>query len=186
MTMRLCLRRCSPVWPMQILSAFKCSIIAKGWPISTGPYGVGESNDQIHQLRSAPDLVGVETGFVAKYPDVWRITIHGLHQRHHRSPEADQQRNRSPAGPAPVRGRQHPGPGRSPHHLDRPQTALRLSGLVADLGAVLHHRNHPSTTRRCAGRLLMPSTSRRWWISAGAALVQLPMAHSPTIPSWLP
>ncbi len=47
----------------------------KQWPVSTGPYGVSESTDAqcFYDLR--PTWWAVETGFVPKYPDVWRISM---------------------------------------------------------------------------------------------------------------
>lgn len=46
---------------------------AKGWPVSTGPYGVGDSSDQITNYDLRPTWWAVETGFVDKYPDVVRL-----------------------------------------------------------------------------------------------------------------
>lgn len=48
---------------------------AKGWPISTGPYGVSESTDQQCYFDLRPTWWAVETGFVPKYPDVWRLRV---------------------------------------------------------------------------------------------------------------
>jgi len=45
----------------------------KQWPVSTGPYGVSESTDQVCYYDLRPTWWAVETGFVAKYPDVWRV-----------------------------------------------------------------------------------------------------------------
>ena len=47
--------------------------VAKGWPISTGPYGVGESNDQYTNYDLRPSWWAVDTGFVQEYPAPWRI-----------------------------------------------------------------------------------------------------------------
>jgi len=47
--------------------------VAKGWPISTGPYGVGESNDQYTNYDLRPSWWAVDTGFVKDYPGPWRI-----------------------------------------------------------------------------------------------------------------
>jgi len=55
------------------IATFSTYDVAKGWPISTGPYGVGESNDQYTNYDLRPSWWAVETGFVANYPDVWRI-----------------------------------------------------------------------------------------------------------------
>ncbi len=49
--------------------------VAKGWPVSTGPYGVGESNDQVTNFDLRPTWWAVETGFVAEYPDIWRFRV---------------------------------------------------------------------------------------------------------------
>jgi peptide/nickel transport system substrate-binding protein len=46
---------------------------AKGWPISTGPYGVGVSNDQLSNFDLRPTWWAADTGFAPKYPDVWRL-----------------------------------------------------------------------------------------------------------------
>lgn len=45
----------------------------KGWPISTGPYGVSESNEQFTNYDLRPTWWAVETGFVAAEPAPWRI-----------------------------------------------------------------------------------------------------------------
>jgi peptide/nickel transport system substrate-binding protein len=56
------------------LAALKIFDAAKQWPISTGPYGVGESNEQYTNYDLRPSWWAVESGFVDHYPDVWRIT----------------------------------------------------------------------------------------------------------------
>jgi peptide/nickel transport system substrate-binding protein len=58
----------------QIISA-NVYDMAKGLPISTGPYGLGESTDQITHYDLRPTWWAVDTGFVEKYPDVERITM---------------------------------------------------------------------------------------------------------------
>lgn len=45
----------------------------KKWPITTSAFGVGESNDQYTNYDLHPTWWAVETGFVDKYPDVWRV-----------------------------------------------------------------------------------------------------------------
>jgi len=47
----------------------------KGWPVSTGPYGVSESTDQQTYFDLRPTWWAVETGFVTKYPDIWRFRV---------------------------------------------------------------------------------------------------------------
>jgi peptide/nickel transport system substrate-binding protein len=47
--------------------------VAKGLPITTGAWGVGESNEQYTNYDLRPSWWAVETGFVEKEPDVWRI-----------------------------------------------------------------------------------------------------------------
>jgi peptide/nickel transport system substrate-binding protein len=47
----------------------------KQWPVSTGPYGVSESTDQQAYFDLRPTWWAVESGFVDKYPDVWRIRV---------------------------------------------------------------------------------------------------------------
>jgi ABC-type transport system substrate-binding protein len=47
--------------------------MAKGWPISTSAYGVGESNEQYTNYDLRPSWWAVESGFVEKEPDAWRI-----------------------------------------------------------------------------------------------------------------
>jgi peptide/nickel transport system substrate-binding protein len=56
------------------MPAYKVYDMAKGWPISTGPYGVGVANDQYTNYDLRPTWWAADTGFVASYPDVWRIT----------------------------------------------------------------------------------------------------------------
>jgi len=56
------------------LNAFKMYDKDKGWPISTGPYGVGEAVEQYTNYDLRPTWWAVESGFVPAYPDVWRIT----------------------------------------------------------------------------------------------------------------
>jgi len=46
---------------------------AKGWPVSTGPYGVSVSTDQQCYFDLRPTWWAVETGFVPVYPDIWRF-----------------------------------------------------------------------------------------------------------------
>lgn len=55
------------------LDAYPVYDLEKGWPISTGPYGVGSSTDQICNFDLRPTWWAVETGFVEKYPDVVRL-----------------------------------------------------------------------------------------------------------------
>jgi peptide/nickel transport system substrate-binding protein len=50
--------------------------VTKGWPVSTGPYGVGTESDQFVNFDLRPTWWAVESGFVEAYPDVWRL----LHQ----------------------------------------------------------------------------------------------------------
>ena len=47
---------------------------AKGLPVSTGPYGVGFSNDQQTNFDLRPTWWAVESGFVKDYPEVVRMT----------------------------------------------------------------------------------------------------------------
>jgi len=47
----------------------------KKWPISTGAYGVSESTEQSTYYDLRPTWWAVETGFVPKYPDVWRLQM---------------------------------------------------------------------------------------------------------------
>jgi peptide/nickel transport system substrate-binding protein len=49
--------------------------VAKGWPVSTGPYGVVESTDQLCVFDLRPTWWAVESGFVKSYPDVWKIQV---------------------------------------------------------------------------------------------------------------
>jgi peptide/nickel transport system substrate-binding protein len=59
--------------PKDGIQAFKVYDKEKGWPVSTGPYGVGDSNDQLTNYDLRPTWWAVETGFVEKYPEVVRI-----------------------------------------------------------------------------------------------------------------
>jgi peptide/nickel transport system substrate-binding protein len=56
------------------LGAFKVYDKAKGWPVSTGPYGVGDSTDQKTNYDLRPTWWAADTGLIPKMPDVWRIT----------------------------------------------------------------------------------------------------------------
>jgi len=49
--------------------------VAKGWPVSTGPYGVAESTDQQAVFDLRPTWWAAESGFVKAYPDVWKIRV---------------------------------------------------------------------------------------------------------------
>lgn len=55
------------------LITFTAYDVAKGWPISTAAFGVGESNDQYTNFDIRPTWWAADTGFVSKYPDVWRL-----------------------------------------------------------------------------------------------------------------
>jgi peptide/nickel transport system substrate-binding protein len=57
------------------LATYKVFDVAKGWPISTGPYGVSESTDQVTWYDIRPTWWAADTGFVDKYPDVWRLEM---------------------------------------------------------------------------------------------------------------
>jgi peptide/nickel transport system substrate-binding protein len=46
---------------------------AKQWPVTTGPYGVSEANEQYTNYDLWPSWWAVETGFVAEEPAPWRI-----------------------------------------------------------------------------------------------------------------
>jgi peptide/nickel transport system substrate-binding protein len=46
----------------------------KQWPISTSAYGVSESTEQVTNYDLRPTWWAVETGFLDKYPDVWRLS----------------------------------------------------------------------------------------------------------------
>jgi peptide/nickel transport system substrate-binding protein len=59
--------------PAEELTNFKHYDEAKGWPVSTGPYGIGGTNDQLTNFDLRPTWWAVETGLVEKYPDVWRL-----------------------------------------------------------------------------------------------------------------
>ncbi len=47
--------------------------VAKGWPVTTGPYGMADSTDQATKFDIRPSWWAVKTGLVAKEPDVWRL-----------------------------------------------------------------------------------------------------------------
>jgi hypothetical protein len=99
---------------------------AKQWPVTTGPYGVSEANEQYTNYDLWPSWWAVETGFVAEEPAPWRIQQQPFTNDTLAAQLADQQGNRSPARPASLCGRLHPGSGRSPRHLDRSQASLWL------------------------------------------------------------
>jgi peptide/nickel transport system substrate-binding protein len=46
---------------------------ANGHPVSTSAYGVGQTSDQFMNFDLRPSWWALETGFVDKEPDVWRI-----------------------------------------------------------------------------------------------------------------
>lgn len=59
--------------PIEELSSYKTYDVEKGWPISTGPYGVGISTEQLTNYDLRPSWWAVESGFVEKYPEVVRM-----------------------------------------------------------------------------------------------------------------
>jgi peptide/nickel transport system substrate-binding protein len=56
------------------LLTFMVFDVAKGWPVSTGPYGVGKSTDSSANFDIRPTWWGADTGFAPAYPEVWRLT----------------------------------------------------------------------------------------------------------------
>ena len=56
------------------LAKFNVYDKSKGWPVSTGPYGVGDSSDQKTNYDLRPTWWAVDTGLVPAMPEVWRIT----------------------------------------------------------------------------------------------------------------
>ncbi len=67
--------------------SFKNYDDAKSWPITTAPYGVAKSTDQFTYYDLRPSWWAVDSGFVAKEPDVWRL----LHQPYQNDTLAAQQ-----------------------------------------------------------------------------------------------
>jgi len=65
---------------------FKDYDVATGHPVSTSPYGVGETSDQFMNFDLRPSWWAVDSGFVEKEPDVWRI----LHQAYQNDTQASQ------------------------------------------------------------------------------------------------
>lgn len=59
--------------PDEELVNFKAYDPAKAWPVSTSAYGCSQSTDQITYFDLRPSWWAVETGFVEKEPDVWRL-----------------------------------------------------------------------------------------------------------------
>ena len=55
------------------LASFNVYDQAKGWPISTGPYGAGTSNEQYTHYDLRDSWWAVDTGFLEDYPGPWRI-----------------------------------------------------------------------------------------------------------------
>jgi peptide/nickel transport system substrate-binding protein len=47
--------------------------VAKGWPVTTGAYGVSKTEEQYNQFDLRPSWWAVKSGFVQKEPDVWRV-----------------------------------------------------------------------------------------------------------------
>jgi peptide/nickel transport system substrate-binding protein len=80
LTFRFDLGDDTAIQPSHIYSQFKDEELSqqkffdkdKQWPVSTGPYGVSESTDQICNFDIRPSWWAAETGF-AQYPDVWRF-----------------------------------------------------------------------------------------------------------------
>jgi len=65
------------VWkdvPDDQLITFKWFDATKKWPLTTGPYGISTSNEQITNYDLWPSWWAVDTGFVKDYPGPWRIT----------------------------------------------------------------------------------------------------------------
>ncbi len=46
---------------------------SKGWPVTTSPYGMSDSTDQVTKFDLRPTWWAVKTGLVAKEPEVWRF-----------------------------------------------------------------------------------------------------------------
>ncbi len=59
--------------PDEELVNFKFWDKDKVWPVTTGPYGVSNTTDQVTYLDLRPTWWAVETGFVPAYPDVERL-----------------------------------------------------------------------------------------------------------------
>jgi peptide/nickel transport system substrate-binding protein len=55
------------------LPTFKWFDKEKQWPITTSCYGCTEANEQYSNYDQHPTWWAVETGFVEKYPDAWRV-----------------------------------------------------------------------------------------------------------------
>jgi peptide/nickel transport system substrate-binding protein len=55
------------------IPTFKVADPAKGFPVSTGAYGLGDFNDQKTNFDLRPSWWAVDTGLVPAMPDVWRI-----------------------------------------------------------------------------------------------------------------
>ncbi len=47
--------------------------INKGWPVTTGAYGVGAVSDQFMNFDLRPSWWALDIGFADKEPDVWRV-----------------------------------------------------------------------------------------------------------------
>jgi peptide/nickel transport system substrate-binding protein len=52
---------------------FRSFDVAKGWPVTTGAFGVSKSEEQYNQFDLRPSWWAVKSGFVTKEPDVWRV-----------------------------------------------------------------------------------------------------------------
>jgi len=49
--------------------------VTKGWPVTTGPYGLADSQDQSTKFDLRPSWWAVKTGLVPKEPDVWELLV---------------------------------------------------------------------------------------------------------------
>jgi peptide/nickel transport system substrate-binding protein len=61
--------------PVEEMTSYLTYDVEKGWPVSSGPYGVSQSNEQLTYYDLRPTWWAVETGFVEKYPEVVRLQM---------------------------------------------------------------------------------------------------------------
>ena len=139
-------------------TTFKHFDIAKGWPVTTGPWQVVDASPQQKVFDRRADLVG---GREQAGADAGGRAQHLAADRRRAADRAGadhqpaRRRHRHAARDLPDRVPRQP----QDHHAYRPEAALRLHGLVADLALRQQRACRPSTTRTCAGRSATTSTA---------------------------
>ena len=161
-------------------TTFKHFDVAKGWPVTTGPWKVAFSSPQQKVIDRRDEWWAAKAG-LAPMPKV---------ERNIWLPNADRAAERPAAHLEPDRLLGLPAAGDLPddlppepedHHALRAEAALRLHGLVADLA--LRQQRAPAVRRqgRALGDQLLhrPAADRRRRLPGGVARVALAAARVP-------